>query len=105
MIVLLSLSMWTHHAMTLFTAKSVIWNYLWYMYHTLWVGLGYADVENRTKMSPDTVLRIASISKSITMAAVAKQWELGILDLDKPVQYYVPSFPEKQINGVKVRTN
>lgn len=56
-------------------------------------------------MSPDTVLRIASISKSITMAAVAKQWELGILDLDKPVQHYVPSFPEKQINGVKVSTN
>lgn len=65
-------------------------------------GLGYADIENRTKMSPETVLRIASISKPITMAAVAKQWELGKLDLDKPVQFYVPSFPEKEVNGVKV---
>lgn len=98
--------MWTHHAMTLFTAKSVIWTtYGTCIIHCVYVGLGYADVENRTKMSPDTVLRIASISKSITMAAVAKQWELGILDLDKPVQYYVPSFPEKQINGVKVSSN
>lgn len=65
-------------------------------------GLGYADIENRTKMSPETVLRIASISKPITMAAVAKQWELGKLDLDKPVQFYLPSFPEKKVNGVKV---
>lgn len=65
-------------------------------------GLGYADIENRTKMSPETVLRIASISKPITMAAVAKQWELGKLDLDKPVQFYLPSFPEKEVNGVKV---
>lgn len=65
-------------------------------------GLGYADMENRTKMSPETVLRIASISKPITMAAVAKQWELGKLDLDKPVQFYLPSFPEKEVNGVKV---
>lgn len=64
-------------------------------------GLGYADIENRTKMSPETVLRIASISKPITMAAVAKQWELGKLDLDKPVQFYLPSFPEKEVNGVK----
>lgn len=53
-------------------------------------------------MSPETVLRIASISKPITMAAVAKQWEMGKLDLDKPVQFYVPSFPEKEINGIKV---
>lgn len=53
-------------------------------------------------MSPETVLRIASISKPITMAAVAKQWEFGKLDLDKPVQFYVPSFPEKEINGIKV---
>lgn len=65
-------------------------------------GLGYADIENRTKMSPETVLRIASISKPITMAAVAKQWELGKLDLDKPVQFYLPSFPEKEVKGVKV---
>lgn len=65
-------------------------------------GLGYADIENRTKMSPETVLRIASISKPITMAAVAKQWELGKLDLDKPVQFYLPSFPEKEVNSVKV---
>ncbi|XP_061184109.1 serine beta-lactamase-like protein LACTB, mitochondrial isoform X1 [Saccostrea echinata] len=71
---------------------------------TVWTeGLGYADVENRTRMRPETVLRIASISKPITMAAVAKQWEIGKLDLDKSVQYYVPSFPEKKVNDVTVQ--
>ncbi|XP_060083887.1 serine beta-lactamase-like protein LACTB, mitochondrial [Ylistrum balloti] len=65
-------------------------------------GLGYADVENRVPCSADTVLRIASISKSITMVAVAKQLEAGTLELDKPIQHYIPSFPEKEVNGKKV---
>ncbi|XP_033725011.1 serine beta-lactamase-like protein LACTB, mitochondrial [Pecten maximus] len=65
-------------------------------------GLGYADVENRVPCSADTVLRIASISKSITMVAVAKQLEAGTLDLDKPVQHYIPNFPEKTVDGKKV---
>lgn len=65
-------------------------------------GLGYSDVENRINCTPDTIFRIASISKSITMAAVAKLWENGDLDLDKPIQFYVPEFPEKTWNGKKV---
>ena len=65
-------------------------------------GLGYADVENRTPCKADTLMRIASISKSLTMAAVAKAMEKGELDLDKPVQFYVPQFPEKIVSGEKV---
>ncbi|GFV34880.1 serine beta-lactamase-like protein LACTB, mitochondrial [Trichonephila clavipes] len=70
---------------------------------TIWKeGFGFADVENRVLCTPDTVMRIASISKSITMAAVAKLWEQGKLDLDKPIQEYVPSFPLKSFNGKPV---
>ncbi|XP_042327706.1 serine beta-lactamase-like protein LACTB, mitochondrial, partial [Sceloporus undulatus] len=65
-------------------------------------GMGYADVENRVLCKPETVLRIASISKSLTMVAVAKLWEEGKLDLDAPVQTYVPEFPEKEYEGKKV---
>ncbi|XP_062998808.1 serine beta-lactamase-like protein LACTB, mitochondrial [Elgaria multicarinata webbii] len=65
-------------------------------------GMGYADVENRVLCKPETVLRIASISKSLTMVAVAKLWEEGKLDLDAPVQKYVPEFPEKEYEGKKV---
>lgn len=65
-------------------------------------GFGYADVENRTPCTPDTVLRIASISKSIAMVTVARLWESGQLDIDKPIQHYVPTFPEKSVDGEKV---
>ncbi|KAK2524512.1 Lactb, partial [Columba guinea] len=66
------------------------------------VGLGYADVENRVVCKPETIMRIASISKCLTMMAVAKLWEEGKLDLDAPVQKYVPEFPEKVYEGEKV---
>ncbi|XP_053450360.1 serine beta-lactamase-like protein LACTB, mitochondrial isoform X2 [Nycticebus coucang] len=65
-------------------------------------GLGFADVENRVPCKPETVMRIASISKSLTMVALAKLWEEGKLDLDIPVQHYVPEFPEKEYEGEKV---
>ncbi|KAH0512093.1 Serine beta-lactamase-like protein LACTB, mitochondrial [Microtus ochrogaster] len=66
------------------------------------LSLGYADVENRVPCKPETVMRIASISKSLTMVALAKLWEDGKLDLDLPVQHYVPEFPEKEYEGEKV---
>ena len=34
--------------------------------------------------------------------STARLWEEGKLDLDAPVQKYVPSFPEKTFNGKKV---
>ena len=64
--------------------------------------MGYADVENRVPCTPDSVMRIASISKPITMTAVARLWENGKLDLDAPIQKYVPDFPEKTVDGEKV---
>ncbi|XP_069701662.1 serine beta-lactamase-like protein LACTB, mitochondrial [Periplaneta americana] len=70
---------------------------------TVWTeGIGMADVENRVPCHPETVMRIASISKSMTMAVVAKLWQDGKLDLDKAVQHYVPSFPKKFFNGEEV---
>ncbi|KAM3870631.1 serine beta-lactamase-like protein LACTB, mitochondrial [Diretmus argenteus] len=71
--------------------------------NTVWCeGLGYADLENRVPCSPDTVMRIASISKPLTTAAVARLCEEGKLDLDEPVQKYVPEFPLKQFEGEDV---
>ena len=58
-------------------------------------GIGLADVENNVPCSKDTVMRIASISKSLTAVAVAKAWQQGKVDLDAPIQKYVPTFPEK----------
>ncbi|XP_029992060.1 serine beta-lactamase-like protein LACTB, mitochondrial isoform X2 [Sphaeramia orbicularis] len=65
-------------------------------------GTGYADLENRVPCSPQTIMRIASISKPLTTAAAARLCEEGKLDLDVPVQKYVPKFPQKQIEGQDV---
>lgn len=63
---------------------------------TVWSeGFGYADLEHRVPMWPSVKFRVGSISKSMTAAAAATLVEAGRLDLDVPIQRYVPSFPEK----------
>lgn len=47
-------------------------------------------------------MRVASISKSITMAVVAKLWQQDSLSFDVPIQQYVPDFPKKYFNGEEV---
>lgn len=59
-------------------------------------GFGYANLEHRVPVTPLTRLRIGSVSKPVTAAALGKLVEQGRLDLDAPVQRYVPSFPEKR---------
>jgi serine beta-lactamase-like protein LACTB, mitochondrial len=59
-------------------------------------GYGLADIENFVPAKTSTVYRIASLSKPITATAVMQLAERGKLDLDAPIQKYVPAFPEKQ---------
>ncbi len=69
----------------------------------LWTeGLGLADVENGVACSAESVMRIASISKPLTAVGLFQLWEEGLIDLDAPVQTYVPSFPEKSCDGERV---
>lgn len=56
---------------------------------------GLADIENFVPVREETVFRLASISKVITATAVLQLAERGSLDLDVPIQKYVPAFPEK----------
>ena len=63
----------------------------------VWTGAsGLADVENRVPATPESVYRIASISKPIASTAVMQLAEQGALDIDAEVQTYFPSFPEKE---------
>ncbi len=59
-------------------------------------GFGWADLEQQVPVTPATEFRVGSISKSLTSAAVGLLVEAGKLDLDAPVQHYVPSFPVKR---------
>lgn len=58
-------------------------------------GYGLADVENQVAARPDTIYRWASISKPVTAVAVMQLAEQGKIDLDAPIQTYLPTFPTK----------
>lgn len=58
-------------------------------------GFGWADVEDRRPVTPQTQFRLGSVSKTLTAAALALLLERGRIDLDAPVQTYVPAYPRK----------
>jgi CubicO group peptidase (beta-lactamase class C family) len=61
-----------------------------------WVrAFGTADVENGTPTLPNSSFRLASVQKTMTAVAVLQLAERGKLDLDAPIQRYVPHFPRK----------
>ncbi len=59
-------------------------------------GLGWADLEQRVPATPLTRFRIGSVSKPVTAAAVGLLAQEGKLDVDAPVQRYVPDYPERR---------
>ncbi|MBP7779042.1 MAG: beta-lactamase family protein [Acidobacteria bacterium] len=65
-------------------------------------GFGAADVEQAAPARPESVFRLASISKPITAVAVMQLVERGLVSLDDPIQKYVPSFPRKIQGEVRI---
>lgn len=59
-------------------------------------GFGDANVETRAPVWPSTRFRIGSVSKTLTATALGLLVEDGRLDLDAPIQRYVPDFPAKR---------
>jgi CubicO group peptidase (beta-lactamase class C family) len=59
-------------------------------------GFGWADLENRQKVAPDTRFRIGTASTALSSGAVGLLLEKGRLKLDDEIQTYVPEFPRKQ---------
>ncbi|OFW40342.1 MAG: hypothetical protein A3J29_18440 [Acidobacteria bacterium RIFCSPLOWO2_12_FULL_67_14b] len=51
---------------------------------------GYRDVPSKAPVTPDTVFRIASMTKSFTAIAILKLRDEGKLALDDPAEKYVP---------------
>ena len=58
-------------------------------------GFGWADLEKRVPVAPETLFRIGTASKALTSTAVGLLLEEGRLKLDDEIQTYVPEFPEK----------
>lgn len=59
-------------------------------------GFGYADLESQTPVTPLSRFRIGSVSKTLTADGLIKLYEQGRVDLDVPIQRYVPDFPHKR---------
>lgn len=58
---------------------------------------GYADVEKKIPMSRDTIIRLFSMTKPVTAAAVMILMERGELDLWDAVSRYLPAFQSPKV--------
>jgi serine beta-lactamase-like protein LACTB, mitochondrial len=63
----------------------------------LWAeGMGFADLENKVPVTIQSMFRLGSVSKVLTSLAVGRLYQQRKLDLDVPIQKYLPDYPEKQ---------
>ena len=58
---------------------------------------GMMDVEAGKPMTPDTIFRIASMTKPITSVAVMMLYEEGHFRLHEPVSKFIPAFKEMPV--------
>jgi serine beta-lactamase-like protein LACTB, mitochondrial len=59
-------------------------------------GFGWANLENKVPVTPETRFRIGTASNVLTSAAVGLLMEKDRLKLDEEIQTYVSEFPKKQ---------
>lgn len=59
-------------------------------------GFGWANLENKVPVSPETRFRIGTASTALTSAAVGLLLEKDRLELDETIQTYVPEFTAGQ---------
>lgn len=57
-------------------------------------GFGWADIDTKTPVTPDTRFRIGTLSTVLTSAAAGLLIEQQKLHLDEQIQTYVPEFPK-----------
>lgn len=60
---------------------------------------GYADVENKIKMTGDELINIYSCSKLATVVAALQLYEKGKFSLDDPIYDYISEFKEMFVKG------
>lgn len=56
-------------------------------------GAGFSSKRDKTRADATMLSRIASITKPMTAIAIMQLYEKGRIDLDAPVQTYLPDFP------------
>jgi len=66
-------------------------------------GTGFSDRKNNILADGDMLHRTASIAKPMTAVAILQLVEKGKLDLDIPIQTYLPEFPVKPEGDITTR--
>ncbi len=68
-----------------------------------WIGTsGYARIEDRTRMRPETLFWSESVAKTYTAAAVFMLRDQGLIDLDTKIDFYLPAdISDRVPNGHK----
>jgi len=65
-------------------------------------GKGLTDIDATTTFTAKTINRTASISKPMTAIAIMQLFEQGKIDLNAPIQTYLPDFPKKSEGEITV---
>ena len=58
---------------------------------------GVRDIEDRSPLEADTIMRIYSMTKPITSVAAMTLWQQGKFKLDDPVSKYIPAFENTRV--------
>ncbi|NOS91147.1 MAG: beta-lactamase family protein [Cyclobacteriaceae bacterium] len=61
-------------------------------------GYGFADLESRIPVTPETSFRVGSITKSFTAIAIMQLNEKGLLNLDEPITTYLPELKTNELS-------
>ncbi|PWL70325.1 MAG: serine hydrolase [Clostridiales bacterium] len=58
---------------------------------------GFADLAEKKPIADDTIFRIYSMSKPITVVAALMLYERGLFSLNDPLSAYIPEFAEQKV--------
>ncbi len=64
---------------------------------------GYSNMQEKIPFALTTRTRIASLAKPMTAIAVMQLYEKGLIDLDEPIQTYIPDYPKAKKGIITVR--
>lgn len=62
---------------------------------------GYADIRSKTPMQTNSIFRIASMTKAIVSIGVLQLVDKGIVQLDDPIEKYIPAFTKQKVAIIK----
>ncbi len=66
-------------------------------------GVGWANLERRQPMQPDTLFSIMSMTKPVTAVAALQLCDAGKLSLDEPISRWLPEYAGAPHEGITLR--